>query len=992
MKFENAVLRQLDALSHDWAVADKGRPLEMAVRLPEGKYKVVTGIGAAGVHCWLNHLYQPMSALVEVNGKKVFSRIADEQRDRFRMLKHDASPEDDLYELYVKPFLHDVMTEAETVNGEIRVTVTAPEVRKVPLNYLLIYPVNDPECGKLLERMLENRKLKFQESWRDVSPVEADIRNPLSADSSILYKNNAPVLFARENPYEYIFRQTLPLVSEIGVPLKIIATPGELASGAFLLRSPADLKNVTLELRGFPDFLRGNLFAIMNYHHTHAFTKRHWIAPNHLLPVKARDIPANQSFGYLLRFRLPETASPGIYRGTVRAVASSGERMELPVELHIPPFQLPVLEDHLIAMLGGQNDMAEVQMRFSRDELECTTATRMYSWPYVGSRFIIDQEGRIVDFEKIGGASKKEIDAWFKLYRRIGFPVKTPFVSLMGMGYVQPLAFGSYKAFSEEYRQAVKAAYGKILEIARNNGCESVVLDLGGEMGHDTKVPAQKTLDDAVTLFRMIKRDIPDIMTSYRANCYASVENFAPVLDVMGVRGSRSWEYSDRITDSGRKKHIYTYSVSGRFLNGLHSWSHGARGNLREWLTWSHCIEYNDFFCQGACGGTAHFEAMQGPEKSLIPTLRSEAFRASVVDRRYLRLLENAVEKAPASEAKTNAENFLALLRDIGNVERDISAGIPCRNGDNPWNGVRLDLVREICLHLTSGLRGKDAGSVLPRFSRERRERQMPLEVTEIDTGKTPARARADYDDSHWIPIKVGMSWEAQGIPYDGYAWYRNTFRLPDGWTQPVIHFGAADETAWVWLNGVFLGMHDGWDKPFSFPLKSWRPGRENTLAVLVLDRASMGGLWKKVSVFKDEVAEQKSMEADSIPLQSGWKLILEPGKRKLNEFGLCDGPFQRAGIQAVAGSLFMVPETDADARRIAGFDAALVVMDENGKELRRQSLGRIAPYRNQPFILETADLLPGRYSISLTVGGKQLAKYHFYLIPPVNTEKLIQK
>ena len=68
------------------------------------------------------------------------------------------------------------------------------------------------------------------------------------------------------------------------------------------------------------------------------------------------------------------------------------------------------------------------------------------------------------------------------------------------------------------------------------------------------------------------------------------------------------------------------------------------------------------------------------------------------------------------------------------------------------------------------------------------------------------------------------------------------------------LAFTAVDESAWVWLNGVYLGSHDigpsGWNTPFALDCrKEIRWGEENILVVRVLDTAVDGGIFKPVHV-----------------------------------------------------------------------------------------------------------------------------------------------
>ncbi len=72
------------------------------------------------------------------------------------------------------------------------------------------------------------------------------------------------------------------------------------------------------------------------------------------------------------------------------------------------------------------------------------------------------------------------------------------------------------------------------------------------------------------------------------------------------------------------------------------------------------------------------------------------------------------------------------------------------------------------------------------------------------------------------VPIAVPASWNDQ-LPahrdFLGPAWYATTFEVPRAWAgQRVrLHFGSVTYQAGVWLNGEFLGGHEGGHLPFTF-------------------------------------------------------------------------------------------------------------------------------------------------------------------------------
>jgi cephalosporin-C deacetylase-like acetyl esterase len=119
------------------------------------------------------------------------------------------------------------------------------------------------------------------------------------------------------------------------------------------------------------------------------------------------------------------------------------------------------------------------------------------------------------------------------------------------------------------------------------------------------------------------------------------------------------------------------------------------------------------------------------------------------------------------------------------------------------------------------------------------------------------------FDDSRWERIRVGRSWENQGhAGYDGHAWYRIRFRLPESLRDhPAVQeykslrllLGRIDDVDQTWLNGKVIGSTGSFAKPY---VPAWdkqriyqvRPSAihwdgENVLAIRVYDGAGQGGM-----------------------------------------------------------------------------------------------------------------------------------------------------
>ncbi len=76
-------------------------------------------------------------------------------------------------------------------------------------------------------------------------------------------------------------------------------------------------------------------------------------------------------------------------------------------------------------------------------------------------------------------------------------------------------------------------------------------------------------------------------------------------------------------------------------------------------------------------------------------------------------------------------------------------------------------------------------------------------------------------DIDHWGNIQVPANWYLQGHDISGIAWYAKRFSLP---TQAMgkrvsLNFSGIDYTADIWLNGHYIGFHEGYFQAFQFDI-----------------------------------------------------------------------------------------------------------------------------------------------------------------------------
>ena len=99
--------------------------------------------------------------------------------------------------------------------------------------------------------------------------------------------------------------------------------------------------------------------------------------------------------------------------------------------------------------------------------------------------------------------------------------------------------------------------------------------------------------------------------------------------------------------------------------------------------------------------------------------------------------------------------------------------------------------------------------------------------------------------EGEWHSVIVPMPWQAQFEDLretSGVAWYRQHFMLdPDSFrtaakSAAILHFGAVDYFATVWLNGRRVGEHEGGYLPFEFEVIDMLHEGNNELLVKVVD------------------------------------------------------------------------------------------------------------------------------------------------------------
>ena len=142
-------------------------------------------------------------------------------------------------------------------------------------------------------------------------------------------------------------------------------------------------------------------------------------------------------------------------------------------------------------------------------------------------------------------------------------------------------------------------------------------------------------------------------------------------------------------------------------------------------------------------------------------------------------------------------------------------------------------------------------------------------------------------DDSAWKPIQVPASWGPDGLDqFDGVVYHRVTVNVPmdQAGKAATLSLGPIDDRDDAWVNGTLVGAthEDGkWNVPRSYAIPAGvLVAGKNTVAVRVLDTASLGGIGGAGS--KPEMLSVAIAGGPSIPIAGTWKYLRGPSMSEI--------------------------------------------------------------------------------------------------------------
>ncbi|MFN7936272.1 MAG: glycoside hydrolase family 2 TIM barrel-domain containing protein [Bryobacteraceae bacterium] len=115
------------------------------------------------------------------------------------------------------------------------------------------------------------------------------------------------------------------------------------------------------------------------------------------------------------------------------------------------------------------------------------------------------------------------------------------------------------------------------------------------------------------------------------------------------------------------------------------------------------------------------------------------------------------------------------------------------------------------------------------------------FEFDDANAGLAQNWAESPKKFSRTITVPFAFETKMSGIGDTGFhpwVWYRRSFMLPADWSgkRVLLHFGAVDYRASVWVNGKLAGSHEGGSVPFRFDISDHLLKGGNTITVRAED------------------------------------------------------------------------------------------------------------------------------------------------------------
>lgn len=255
---------------------------------------------------------------------------------------------------------------------------------------------------------------------------------------------------------------------------------------------------------------------------------------------------------------------------------------------------------------------------------------------------------------------------------------------------------------------------------------------------------------------------------------------------------------------------------------------------------------------------------------------------AQVLKLRYNKAAEKWTEALPVGNGRLGAMIFGGVEQEhLQFNEETLWTGGP-RNYNRKGAYRYLDSIRQLLFAGKQKEADQLAEAQFMGLKSDEGSRAQWIDKIKSMNGMKGNPALPGFDDSQWKTMQVPSyeGWEAVGFEgMDGAVWLRTSFELPPDWLNKdlVLDLNRIKDADYTYVNGQPAGSMQNTEPRKYTVAKEWLHAGTNTIAVLVLNYESKGGIMgykdtsRHIAIYPEGVNE-----SGKISLQGNWKYFIQ--------------------------------------------------------------------------------------------------------------------
>ena len=639
-----------DALAGDFIAPSttKGGAVSFGLNVPNGRYAVV--LYGQNSH---TEGYPARSWAISAEGREVLSFEMTPERFYskeffYRGIDDAYEPGADLWAKYVQPRTprHGFMVDVRDGRLDLR-------LRQFAVAALIVCPEGLlPRVRHFMKQIEQQRREQF---YANLCTVRQGKFSGWPADLPEADRARGFVVFGHDY-LQPVTPELAPREEDLNPTLAAAACPGETEPVAFCVRPLAALRDVRVtvsDLAAGDSVIPASAVDVRIVRHVLVSRSAGVYEPlgRILDPARPMNLPADVTQGYWLTVRIPDSAAPGGYSGTVRITAADRPAASVPIVVTVYPFLLgtvqelslglyykgPFTNNYRYAMFPG---MTEEAWRTVEREILDQQAHGLNTIQFPEPALSLSG-GRVhLDFSAP--------DRFADLCRKHGMCSRQPGM-MFTINVANYLMRRGHAEFSPSFNELYKQAIGQITAWAERKGIAMVIWPVD-EPRERLINPWNRDFAGTVGHLKLLN-ELPDAKSTVTvmADKQSGVD-YVPMVQHMDIVQTKGDDASAGIVAACRaqRKPMWIFNAGyGRASWGFLLWAMPAQGRWQwHYQWWDKPVPYSPFN-SGVSGMS--YPAPEGPR----PTVQYELLREGIDDYRYLKRLEAAIEAARAAGRDT---------------------------------------------------------------------------------------------------------------------------------------------------------------------------------------------------------------------------------------------------------------------------------------------------------------------------------------------------